>query len=109
MAVDAVQNAFIGGEIERNERENRGKRRRIELGMHAEFVSSDRKYRAEALFLLDGAEPGDLAAYARCLVLFDGADEAQLGEARGLWSRLKGEGLAVSYWRQQGRGWTKQA
>jgi DNA polymerase III subunit chi len=64
---------------------------------------------AEALFLLDGAEPGDLSGYTRCLVLFDGADEARLAEARGLWTRLKGEGLPVSYWRQQGRGWEKQA
>ena len=64
---------------------------------------------AEALFLLDGADPGELSGYARCLVLFDGADEAQLAEARGLWTRLKGQGLAVSYWRQDGRAWKKQA
>ena len=64
---------------------------------------------AEVLFLIDGAEPGDLTDFVRCLVLFDGADEAQLGAARGLWSRIKAEGLPVSYWRQQARGWERQA
>jgi len=64
---------------------------------------------ANALFLVDGAEPGDLAGYNRCLVLFDGADEAQLRRARTQWSEVKGRGLPVSYWRQQARGWEKQA
>jgi DNA polymerase-3 subunit chi len=64
---------------------------------------------AEALFLLDGAEPGELEGFTRCVVLFDGGDEGQLAAARGLWSRIKSQGLPVSYWRQQARGWEKQA
>lgn len=64
---------------------------------------------ADALFLVDGAEPGDLADFARCVVLFDGADPSQLAAARALWSRIKGEGHPVSYWKQQTRGWEKQA
>jgi DNA polymerase-3 subunit chi len=64
---------------------------------------------ADALFLVDGAEPGDLAGYARCVVLFDGADEAQLAVARAQWSAVKATGVSVSYWKQQGRGWEKQA
>ena len=64
---------------------------------------------ADALFLVDGAEPGDLAGYQRCVVLFDGADERQLTTARGQWAKVKAEGLPASYWRQQGRGWEKQA
>jgi DNA polymerase-3 subunit chi len=64
---------------------------------------------AAALFLVDGAEPGELTGFARCLVLFDGADQAQLAEARGLWKRIKADGLPVSYWKQQARGWEKQA
>ena len=64
---------------------------------------------ADALFLVDGAEPGDLAGYERCVVLFDGADPAQLGVARAQWSQVKGQGLSVSYWKQQARGWEKQA
>jgi len=64
---------------------------------------------ADALFLVDGAEPGELAGFARCVVLFDGADDSQLAEARALWSRIKADGLPVSYWKQQARGWEKQA
>jgi DNA polymerase-3 subunit chi len=64
---------------------------------------------AEALFLVDGAEPGELGGFARCLVLFDGADPAQLADARGLWKRIKDGGAPVSYWKQQARGWEKQA
>ena len=64
---------------------------------------------ADALFLVDGAEPGDLDGFARCVVLFDGADEVQLAGARALWSRIKTGGHPVSYWKQQARGWEKQA
>ena len=64
---------------------------------------------ADALFLVDGAEPGDLAGYERCVVLFDGADPVQLGVARAQWSQVKGQGFSVSYWKQQARGWEKQA
>jgi len=64
---------------------------------------------ADVLFLVDGAEPGDLGGYARCVVLFDGGDEAQLAVARAQWSAVKASGAAVSYWKQQARGWEKQA
>jgi DNA polymerase-3 subunit chi len=65
--------------------------------------------RADALFLVDGAEPGELTGYSRCVVLFDGADEPQLAVARAQWSRVKATGAPVSYWKQQARGWEKQA
>lgn len=64
---------------------------------------------ADALFLVDGAEPGDLGPYRRCVVLFDGADEPQLQLARGQFRRAKADGHPVSYWKQTGRGWEKQA
>ena len=64
---------------------------------------------ADALFLVDGADPGQLAGYARCVVLFDGGDQAQLAVARAQWSAVKAKGHPVSYWKQQGRGWEKQA
>ncbi len=63
---------------------------------------------ADALFLIDGAEPGALTGYARCVVLFDGADEGQVVAARGLWTAMKRQGFPASYWRQKGRGWEKQ-
>ena len=64
---------------------------------------------ADALFLIDGAEPGDLGAFKRCIVLFDGADEGQLQNARSQYREAKAGGLPVSYWKQQARGWEKQA
>lgn len=64
---------------------------------------------ANALFLVDGAEPGDLSAYERCVVIFDGADEGQLTAARAQFREAKASGANVSYWRQQARGWEKQA
>jgi DNA polymerase III subunit chi len=64
---------------------------------------------AEALFLVDGADPGALEAYARCLVLFDGRDETALAGARAQWSQLKRLGLPLAYWKQKARGWEKQA
>ena len=64
---------------------------------------------ADALFLVDGAEPGELSGYERCVVIFDGADEGQLARAREQFRAAKASGAAVSYWKQQGRGWEKQA
>ena len=63
---------------------------------------------ADALFLVDGADPGDLSGYTRCVVLFDGADEAQLTAARDQFRAAKASGRSVSYWKQQARGWEKQ-
>ena len=63
---------------------------------------------AQALLLVDGAEPGDLTGYERVMVLFDGNDEAALATARAQWSGLKASGAVLSYWRQKGRGWEKQ-
>lgn len=65
---------------------------------------------AQALFLIDGAEPGEIAGFERCIVLFDGRDESALSLARRRWSQFKAAGAPVSYWRQgETRGWEKQA
>lgn len=65
---------------------------------------------ADVLFLIDGAEPGDISPYQRCILLFDGRDEAALGLARRRWSEFKGAGCEVSYWRQgETSGWRKEA
>lgn len=65
---------------------------------------------ANALFLIDSAEAGDLSCYERCVLLFDGRDESALAAARGGWSRFKAAGYAVSYWRQgETSGWRKEA
>ena len=65
---------------------------------------------ADALFLIDDAEPGNVASYARCVLLFDGRDEAAVAAARRRWSTFKAAGAAVSYWRQgESGGWRKEA
>ena len=65
---------------------------------------------AQALFLLDGAEPGALDAFERCVVLFDGRDEAATSAARERWREVKAAGHPASYWRQSEAGaWRKQA
>jgi DNA polymerase III subunit chi len=65
---------------------------------------------AQALFLVDGADAGPLDDYERCVLLFDGRDEAATAQARGRWTKFKAAGHPVSYWRQGAeRGWEKQA
>jgi DNA polymerase-3 subunit chi len=65
---------------------------------------------ANVLFLVDGAAPGELKGFARCVILFDGRDDAALQVARNRWREVKAAGLPGSYWRQSERGgWEKQA
>ena len=65
---------------------------------------------AQALFLIDGAEPGDISGFERCILIFDGGDDSALAAARRHWSAFKTEGRPVTYWRQgDTRGWEKQA
>lgn len=63
---------------------------------------------AQALFLIDDAEPGDLDGYARCVLMFDGRDEAELASARRRWAAFRQGGLTLSYWKQEPGGWKKQ-
>ena len=73
-------------------------------------IADDNPSGAEALFLIDGAEAGALDGYRRCILLFDGRDEAATVSARRQWSAFKASGLAATYWRQGAeRGWEKQA
>ena len=65
--------------------------------------------KADALFLIDGAEAGPLDDFTRCILLFDGLDEEALAQARKRWKEVKAMGLPASYWRQAERGWEKQA
>jgi DNA polymerase-3 subunit chi len=60
--------------------------------------------------LVEGAEPADLSAYERVLVLFDGNDDEALAKARGQWKSLKDEGHTLAYWQQDDEGrWQKKA
>ncbi len=71
---------------------------------------ADNPNEAVALFLIDGAEAGDLLAFERCILIFDGGDAAAVEAARSSWSRFKADGRPVTYWRQgEAGGWRKQA
>jgi DNA polymerase-3 subunit chi len=63
---------------------------------------------ATMLVLVDGVEAADLAAFARCLDLFDGNDEAAVAAARERWRRAKSAGHTLTYWQQTAAGWEKK-
>ncbi len=63
--------------------------------------------RAEFVFLLDAVEIVSLAAFERVFDLFDGGDQTALALARSRWSRLKQAGCALTYWKQDAKGWQK--
>lgn len=65
---------------------------------------------AQALFLIDGAEPGEISGFERACLLFDGRDEPALNQARARWKEAKAAGVDASYWRESAAGrWEKQA
>ncbi|MHA7871649.1 MAG: DNA polymerase III subunit chi [Hyphococcus sp.] len=63
------------------------------------------------LFLVDGAaaDPGMLGDLERCVMIFDGRDEASLQQARAFWKQASKAGYDVTYWKQSQAGrWEKQ-
>jgi DNA polymerase-3 subunit chi len=65
---------------------------------------------AEIRFMVGGAEPPDLAGYARAVFMFDGHDADQLDAARVQWKAMKAAGHAVTYWQQTPeRRWERKA
>ena len=64
---------------------------------------------AQVLFMLDGLTETTLDWELVCLV-FSGADDAALGNARAAWSRLKAGGANFAYWQQtDAGGWEQKA
>ncbi len=73
-------------------------------------TAADNANGAQAVFLIDGADPPALDEYERCVVLFDGRDAAALSKARERWREVKAQDRPASYWRQSEEGaWRKQA
>ena len=65
---------------------------------------------AEVRVLVDNAPSGDLSAYTRALVLFDGNSDEALAFERERWKVLKSAGHDVTYWQQDESGrWEKKA
>ena len=76
------------------------------------LLSTDGENRngAQAVLLLDGAEPPPLDAFRRCIDLFDGGDAQAVAAARRRWTAARKAGRPVSYWRQtEAGGWSRQA
>lgn len=63
-------------------------------------------------FLVDGADPFAALAtssYERLVLLFDGADDEAVADARRRWSALRTAGHSVTYWQQGSDGrWEKR-
>lgn len=73
-------------------------------------VEDDNPNEASVLFLVDGAEPASIDAYERCVLMFEGRDEAAVAAAREHWKTLKAEGHDATYWQQSDQGrWEKKA
>jgi DNA polymerase-3 subunit chi len=66
---------------------------------------------AAVRFLVEGAGmPGNIPAYERIVVMFDGEDPDALEAARQLWGKAKSDGFAATYWRTDENGrWARQA
>jgi DNA polymerase-3 subunit chi len=72
--------------------------------------SGENLNRAQALFIVDGADLGETQEFERCFILFDGRDEAALAGARARWKTLREAGADLAYWRQSEEGrWEKAA
>jgi DNA polymerase III subunit chi len=64
---------------------------------------------ANLLFLVDGVDADDIAAFERCVDLFDGNDESAVVAARQRWRAATAAGHTLTYWQQSASGWEKKA
>ena len=66
---------------------------------------------AQILMLIDGARADvpRVREFERACLLFDGDDEAQLGNARADWKAIKDAGLPAQYWAIENGQWKKKA
>ena len=64
---------------------------------------------ADILVLTDGVSSRSIAAYSRCLVLFDGTDESALHTARAQWKEWKDQNHELVYLQQtESGGWKEK-
>lgn len=84
-------------------------RQPILLATAAETASGQNPNGAQALFIVDGAEIGELEGWTRCFIIFDGRDDAALTGARERWRTLKSAGADLAYWKQTDEGWLRAA
>lgn len=73
-------------------------------------AGDDNPNAAQIRFLVDGAVLADASPYVRVAYVFDGRNAEAVAQAREAWQAVKAEGLAVSYWQQDGDGrWQQKA
>ena len=65
----------------------------------------------QCIMAIDGADVSteDVAARDRYCILFDGADEAAVEQARAQWRALTTAGIAAQYWAEEGGRWVKKS
>lgn len=63
------------------------------------------------LMVVDGTLPSSeqLSSFAQLVDMFDGTQEAETAAARNRWKAYKEQGHTLSYFKQQGGGWKKEA
>ena len=66
---------------------------------------ADNQNDASFCLLMDGTEIGDGAGFERCMVMFDGGDQATRDIARKQFKAAKDRGQTVRYFQQSGNGW----
>lgn len=72
-------------------------------------AEADNPNAASVRFLVDRAEPPDLAGYTRAVFLFDGNDPDAVQDARRRWRDVRAAGHEATYWQQDERGrWLKK-
>jgi DNA polymerase-3 subunit chi len=68
-------------------------------------IGEDNVNGARVRFLVDGvALPADASRYDRLVLIFDGEDEAAVGQARSRWREARADGFVAAYWQQDEQG-----
>lgn len=73
-------------------------------------IEDENKNDADIIVLVDNMMCDDVAAYKRCLYMFDGRNENIVIKAREHWKAFKDAGIEMSYWQQtELGGWEQKA
>ncbi|VAV88845.1 DNA polymerase III chi subunit [hydrothermal vent metagenome] len=67
-------------------------------------MGKDNENNSNVAFLLDGVDPADFQDFERTIIMFDGADEQGLQNARNYWKVAKTKKQVVRYWKQSESG-----
>ncbi|MEM9599917.1 MAG: DNA polymerase III subunit chi [Pseudomonadota bacterium] len=72
--------------------------------------AADRGSGFDAVFLIDGADIGELSDVSRVMIMIDGRSEVAVQRERTRWKALKDQDATMSYWQQTSQGsWEKKA